>query len=431
MESPLDPEELWREASRVFVGGAQGRLRREFHGIEPLVVVKAQGSRVWDAYGRELLDFHLAFGAIALGHNDRDVAAAVVKQLDRMVLHGAGVSDVEVEYAKLLLSRLPGYSRVLFTNSGSEAVMIALRLARAYTSRDVIVKFDGNYHGWHDYSMFNVKTPATVGKRPETLGIPRGTSSTVEVLPYNDAYNLEKFMSRMGGEVAAIILEPVAHSMGVVPADRDFVAAAREACDEHGCLLIFDEILTFVRDSLIGMRNYFGVDAEITLVGKSIANGLPVAAVLGIEEVMSLLEDKVVSSGTFSGHPLSMAGGMAALSKAVKLELDKVLWEKASKAASMVASALEDSGVDAIVAHFGGAFSIYFGLSERPKSLSEALRADGSFYRRFAAKLRRKGILVSPNPLKRFHLSYSHSGEDLELLSTAVEEAAKEAKAEG
>ncbi len=413
---------LFERASRVLPGGAQGWLRREFHGPEPLVVVRASGSRIWTAEGRELLDYHMAFGAVVLGHSDPDVARAVSEQSERLMLHGAGVADVEVEYAELLVKLIPGSKGVVFTVSGSEAVMLALRAARAATGRSLVVKFEGNYHGWHDYSLYNVKTPLSMGgKVAETRGIPRETASTVEVLPYNDVDALRSFMAERGGEVAAIIMEPVAHSMGVVPAEERFVKEAERLARTYGAALIFDEIITGVRVSLRGMQDYYGVRADMTVMGKGIANGLPVAALLLTPEYFSLFEEGlVVASGTYASHPLSMAGGLAALRKAVKMQLDKVLWRKAEEAAKAVRDALEEAKVTAAVSQFGGSFSVHIGLEKPPRNLSEALKADLEGYRRMARELRSRGVLVSPNPLKRFHVSAAHTSEDVEKLHEAA-----------
>ena len=420
------PVPLHERAFRVFVGGAQGGLRREFHRPRPLIVSEAKGSKLYTVDGEKLLDYHLAFGAVVLGHSDPDVAMAVSSQAARLVLHGAGASDVEIEYGELLASLIPGGEAVLFTNSGSESVMMALRLARAYTGRSLIVKFEGNYHGWHVFSLYNVSTPLEAGGlRAESDGIPGGAASTVAVLPYNDSESLATFMGEKGGEVAAVILEPVAHSMGVVPADRGFVMEAYRLCRSYGCLLVFDEIVTCVRHSLRGMQGYYGVEADLTTLGKGIANGLPVAAVVGGRRVMGLLEDRVVSSGTYSAHPISMAGGLAALRKAVEMRLDELLRRVAESHVKALRDALEESGVEAAVSHFGGAFSVHFGLEDPPRRLGDALKADLGAYRRFTHSLRLNGVLVSPNPLKRFHVSASHSERDLERFQEAVAKSLK------
>ncbi len=422
--------ELFRRALRVFVGGAQGRLRREFHYLEPLILAEGHGARVLDVDGRSFVDYHMAFGAIVLGHSDPEVAEAIAEQARTLVLHGAGVTEVEIKYAELIQSLIPTADKVLFTNSGSEAVLMALRLARAYTGRDLVVKFEGNYHGWHDYSLVNVKTPVRRGKHAESEGVPRRVLETVEVLPYNDPDAFAEFMERRGEEVAAVILEPVAHSMGVVPAERRFLDAVEKYTRRAGALLIFDEIITAVRDDIHGLQSRLGVRPDLTTLGKAIANGLPVAAVVGREEVMSLLQDRVVSSGTYSGNPLVAAGGYAALRKAVRVGIDRVLDSKASEHAKLVRDLLEDYRVRAAVSQFGGAFSVHFGLDRPPRRLEESLAADPVAYRIMVQTLRSSGVLVSPNYLKRFHLSLAHGEEEMEAFHAAMEEAVRRVKRE-
>ena len=418
--------EMFRRALKVFVGGAQGRLRRVFHEDGPLVVSRGLGSRVWTVDGVELIDYHLAFGAVALGHSDPDVARAVSEQASRLILHGAGVADVEVEYGELIASLIPGAGKVVFTPSGSEAVMLALRVARAYTGRSLVVKFEGCYHGWHDYSLYNVSTPLSRGgRRAESLGIPGATASTVEVLPYNDVEALRGFMAERGGEVAAIILEPVAHSMGVVPAEKGFVMEVYRLCRTYGCLLVFDEIITGVRASLRGLQEYYGVEAHLTTLGKAIANGLPVAALVGRESVMEVLAGGAVASGTYQAHPIAMAGGLAALRKALRVRLDRLLWRIAEEHAKAARDALEDAGVEAAVSQFGGSLSIHIGLEKPPRNLEEALKADLKAYRRLASELRRRGLLVNPNPLKRLHVSASHGEAEMDRFYEALREAAR------
>ncbi len=419
---------MYGRALKLLPGGATGWLRRGFHSVRPLVVSGGEGAWIFTVDGERLLDMHMAFGAVILGHSDPDVSAAVSEEAERIVLHGAGVLDLEVEYAGLLSSLFPNVDMVVFTASGSEAVLAAVRAARAYTGRDLIVKFEGNYHGWHDYFVFNVKTPISRGLRPESGGVPGPVGEAVAVLPYNSPETLESFMAERGGEVAAIIVEPVAHSMGVVPASREFILAARRLCKTYGCLLVFDEIITGIRCGLRGLQEYYGVDADLITLGKAIANGLPVAALGGKREFMALFEDKVVSSGTFAAHPLSMAGGIAALKKAVEKRVDRLVSEAASQYARVAREALEESRVEAAVSQFGGSFSIHIGLQEAPRSLSDALKADTRAYRRMVESLRRSGVLVNPDPLKRLSLSMSHGDGELELFSEAVRKAAKALK---
>jgi glutamate-1-semialdehyde 2,1-aminomutase len=426
-----DRGDYFSKAAELLPGGASGWLRREFHSQGPLILSRGEGPWVYTVWGEKLLDLNMAFGAVVLGHSDPDVAGAVAEQAGRLVLHGAGASDVEIEFARLLSSLFPNVDKLLFTASGSEAVLAALRVSRAVTGRSVIVKFEGNYHGWHDYVAYNIKTPLGSEPSPESAGIPGHVGATVRVLPYNDVERLRSFMEEHGDTVAAVILEPVAHSMGVVPADRAFVAEARRLCRTYGCLLVFDEIITGVRCGLRGLQEYYGVDADLVTLGKGIANGLPVAALGGKREVMEAFESNVVTSGTYAAHPLSMAGGIVALTKAVRIRADRAMEDAARRMSRIVGEVLEESGLEAAVSQFGGSLSIHFGLEEPPRNLRQALRADHRLYARLARALRKTGVLVNPNPLKRLSVSASHGEEAIEHFAVNLRRAVKSLKREG
>ncbi|HIP85603.1 MAG TPA: aminotransferase class III-fold pyridoxal phosphate-dependent enzyme, partial [Pyrodictium sp.] len=350
----------------------------------------------------------------------------------KLVLHGAGVSDVEVEAASKISMLMPFAERVVFTSSGSEAVMLAFRLARAYTGRDKIVKFDGNYHGWHDYSLYNVSIPASRGKVVETAGVPTSVQNTVDVLPYNNVEAFEKYMDEKCGEVAAVIMELVAHSMGVVPAKREFVNVVAKKARECGSLLIFDEIITAVRHNLRGLQTEFGVQADLTTIGKALGNGMPIAALVGRREILHLIaEDKVVASGTYQAHPLSLAASLAVLEKMERVGGDRLLARIGGEYCRVVEDHVEELKIRAHVSCFRSTLTIYFGLGTQPYMLEEVLKADMKQYRLFAQYMRRKGVLVNPHPRKRMHLSLAHADRAaIEFFSNAVYEALKKVKFE-
>ena len=417
----------------LFPGGAPSQLRRAFHGHGPLVVEAATGPWLVEAGGGRLLDMNMAFGAIVLGHGDPDVVEAVKSQAERLILHGAGVSVVEVEAARRISRLMPFAERIVFTPTGSEAVLLALRLARAYTGRSRILKFEGNYHGWHDYSLYNVSKPLSChGKAVETEGVPGEVQGLVDVLPYNDTVALERYMEERGDELAAVILEPVAHSMGVVPAEREWLHRLERLTRLHGALLVMDEIITGVRHSLHGLQTELGVRADLTTIGKALGNGMPVAALLGRAEVMDLITvNRVVSSGTYQAHPLSMAAVVAVLDKMERLRGDRLLARLGEAYCGEARDQVEDLGIDAYVSCYRSIFTIYFGLDRQPRSLGDVARADARRYRLFAEYMRRQGVLVNPNPRKRMHVSLAHSGEDVyEKFRATLREALKRAETE-
>ena len=428
----MTSKDLYKEALGLFPGGAPGALRRAFHKWGPLIVKSAKGSRIYTVDGREFLDYHMAFGAILLGHADPDVVEAVASVVAEIDLHGAGVTEAEIEYGKLITSLIPSAEKIVFTNSGSEAVMVAFRLARAYTGRPKIVKFEGNYHGWHDYALINVSTPLSKGKVAETDGVPSKVLETVDVLPYNDVEALEKYMDEHGEEVAGIILEPVAHSMGVVPATREFLSKVEKLARTYGSLLILDEIVTAFRHNIRGLQYELGIKPDLTTIGKAVANGYPIAAVTGRREVMDLVTEGMVrTSGTYSAHPIAVTAGKAALEKIVKTRADLEAGKKGEYLADVMREILEEAGIKAYVAGYRSIVTVYFGLEEQPRSLGEVLKSDRVMYELFNREMWRHGILYSPNPSKRMHLSTAHTMGDIEVFSEAFREAAKTLKGRG
>ncbi len=420
---------LFNELYNYLPGGASGVLRRYFHDPEPLIITKAKGTRIWST-NKEFIDYHMAFGAIILGHNDDDVVKAVKEQAERLILHGAGVADVEVEVAKLLTKLIPSAEKVVFTPSGTEAVMLAMRLARAYTGRSRILKFEGHYHGWHDYSLYNVSTPVSKGKRAETLGIPKQVQETVEVARFNDVEHLEMIKDSVGDDIAAVIMEPVAHSMGVIPPTREFLDALKKFSKDTGALIIFDEIITALRHNLRGMQSEYGIDVHMTTVGKSIGNGMPIAALLGKSEIMDMLTQGVVSSGTYQAHPLSLAAAKATIDKLVKRRADGYLAKIGDEHCKVMRELVEELGIKAYVSCFRSIFTIYFGLDKQPLNLDDLRNVDRKAYKRFAVEMRKKGILVNPNPAKRMHLTLAHGNEELEKFAERARESLKVVKRE-
>ncbi|MEB3861151.1 MAG: aspartate aminotransferase family protein [Desulfurococcales archaeon] len=422
----MEPGEYYREALGLFPGGAPGALRRAFHKWGPLVVKSAKGARLKTVDGREFLDYHMAFGAILLGHTDPDVVEAAIAEASLLDLHGAGVTDVEVEYARMIVDLIPSAEKIVFTNSGSEAVLVAFRLARAYTGRTKILKFEGNYHGWHDYALINVSTPLARGKIPETDGVPGKVLETIDVLPYNDVEALEDYMDRHGEEVAAIILEPVAHSMGVVPAEPRFIKAVERLAKTHGALLILDEIVTAFRHNIHGLQEELGIRPDLTTVGKAVANGYPVAAVTGRRQILDLVTEGLVrTSGTYSAHPVAMAAGKAALEKIVKTRADLEAARRGEELANGLREILGDAGITAFVANYRSITTIYFGIEEQPRNLEDVTRIDKAMYELFNREMWHRGILYSPNPSKRIHLSTAHTREEIQAFLEAAASAAK------
>ncbi len=419
-------EVLIKKAKEFLPGGTPGKLRREFNVFGPLVIKEAHGAYIEDISHKKYIDYHMAFGAIVLGHSDPDVVHAVQEQAEKLILHGAGITDLEVLLAEKLCKLVPSAEQVTFVNSGSEAVMLAMRVARGYTGRPIIIKFDGNYHGWHDYSLYNCGTSRKKGKKVETDGIPEHVQETIEVLPFNNEEIVEKYMELYGENVAGMIVEPVAHNIGAVPAKRSFLQKLREVADRYGCVLIFDEILTGIRHNIHCIQSEVEVIPDLTTIGKAVANGMPLAVLAGKKEIMELLADKVVISGTFSAHPLSVIASLVTLEKIEKLNVDRYIARLGQRHAEVLENLVKEYDLKAYVSSFRSIFSIYFGLTRPPVFFEDILKINTSAYKTFARVLREEGILISPNPRKRFHICFSHGEKELERFERICRKAIEE-----
>ncbi len=418
--------DVYERALKVVPKAAQTGLRSEAHYPEPFVPERAFGCKIVDVDGREYTDYHLAFGPIILGHNHPEVNEAVKEQIDRGVLFGAGICELEVEVAEKIVDLIPSAELVNFVNSGTEATYHAIRLARAYTGREKIVKFEGCYHGWHDYVAFNVNPPADkMGKiYPQSRGILKAAYEATVILPFNDSDAFKDFMAEYHDEVAGVILEPIPHSVGAIIPQKKFLKTLRQETKTYGSVLIFDEIITAFRHNIHGVQHEFGVIPDLTTVGKSLGNGYPVAAIVGKKEIMSLVHNGVLVSGTYSGHPV----GLAAAKKTLEiLERDNVV-EYISKLGDEYRKALsdliEDTNVTARVVGYKSIFALQFAEGE-VVDYSSIVGIDREKFRTFAAEMRKRGIFFTPNPMKRCHLSYAHTEKELDEFINAAGEVLK------
>jgi len=417
---------LAERAELVIPGGVNSSLRTL---DPPLAFVRAEGAYVWDADGNKYVDYNGAFGPIILGHGDPRVAELAFAAVQDMDLMGAGVVELEVRLAEKLRELIPSAQKVLFANSGSEATYHAIRVSRAWTGRRKLVKFQGCYHGWHDYTSANVISAV------EKLGVTDPTSAGVLpqsleeliVLRFNDVEQLEKTMMREGQEIAAVILEPIIHTIGCVIPSQEFMVALRRTCTEHGAMLIFDEVVTGFRHDLGGYQAICGVTPDLTTMGKAIANGYPVAALCGRADVMdrfnTRLEGDVAFGGTFNGHPLVMAASLATveLLEADGRAIHRRLYAMGERMRRGLDEITERLGIPARPTSFGSVFVNYF--TERPvHNFDDALTNDAELYVGLHRGLIERGFFMIPLNLKRNHLSASHSDDDLDRTLEAAED---------
>ncbi len=412
----------WFErAQRVLPGGVDSPVRSFYAvGGTPYTVVSGAGAYVSDVEGRTYIDFVQSYGASLVGHAHREVVAALVDVAARGTTFGAPTPG-EVLLAEAMCARVAGLEQVRFVSSGTEAAMSAIRLARGYTGRAVVVKFDGCYHGHSDALLVAGGSGVAQMGLPGSAGVTAGAVGDTVVAPYNEVPELDE-------RVAAVIVEPVAANMGLVGPDEGFLRALREECDRVGALLVFDEVITGFRLALGGAQEFFAVSPDLWCFGKVIGGGLPVGAFGGSRTVMESLAPtgSVYQAGTLSGNPMAMAAGLAVLSLVSARELE-ALAERVKGWAEDLEVALGDSGLAARVPHVGSLLGLYLSREgfEPPRNLREARAiCDNGLYAQFFHEALVRGVALAPGAYEILFVSLAHSPQDLERTVSVLAEAA-------
>ncbi len=412
--------DLVERANRVIPGGVNSSNRRLNW---PLAVVQAQGAHFTDADGTSYLDYHAAFGPLILGHNHPAVNAAVRAVTERLDIIGIGVTDIEVELAEQLTQLIPSAERVLLTNSGSEATYAALRLARAVTGRHTIVKFQGTYHGWHDAVLMNViSTPDKIGQKdPLSLGMLPEVIERTLVLPFNDVEALGETLRERGDEIAAVLVEIIPHNIGCVLPRPEFLSALRELTTAHGIVLIFDEVITGFRHGLGGYQQICGVTPDLSTFAKAMANGYPIAALVGRADMMDRFGPGggVMFAGTYNGHPVGVSAALATIAELSSGAVHEHCFGLAQQAAQGLADIARELGIPMTVALFGSVFVPYF-MDGPIENYTDLLRNDTQRDLWFRQAMCERGIFMLPTALKRNHISAAHTQADIDrTLETA------------
>ncbi|KXB06387.1 glutamate-1-semialdehyde aminotransferase [candidate division MSBL1 archaeon SCGC-AAA382F02] len=403
-------ERLFEIAKRLIPGGVNSPVRA--FDPYPFFVDETEGSKIRDVDGNEYIDYCLGYGPLILGHNPPPVFDAVRRELEKGLQSGIP-SNAEIELAKKIVSHVPCAEMVRFTNSGTEATMNAIRLARAYTGREKVLMFDGAYHGGHDHVLFDSKGAKSPGL-PETL-----LDSTL-VAPFNDLEATKELID--GEDLAAIIVEPVMGNAGCIPPREGFLNGLREICNDVDAVLIFDEVITGFRLSMGGAQEFFGVKPDLVTLGKIIGGGFPIGAFAGRENILREVkpEGEVFHAGTFSGHPVIMSAGLATLES---LESENVL-EEASEFAEKLFDFLRKK-LDYSVNQAGPMFQIFFTRDE-VESAEEVRESNGEKYKSFHRGLMNEGVFLPPAKFECCFTSGAHSPEDLSLTKKAIERIANE-----
>ncbi|MCI0631794.1 MAG: glutamate-1-semialdehyde 2,1-aminomutase [Phycisphaerales bacterium] len=409
LTAPARTEQLAARAARVMPGGVSSPVRAlRAVGDGPLFVDRGRGSRLFDAEGAALIDYVCSWGAAIAGH----AHPLVIESVERAVRDGLGFgasTRIEVELAEEIADRVPGIERVRFVCSGTEAVMSAVRLARAATQRDLIVKFEGCYHGHSDALLAAAGSGLATLGLPGSPGVPQAAARDTIVLPFNDQSRLEAIFDELGERIACIILEPIAGNMGVVPAGPAFLLAARRLTDEHGALLIFDEVMTGFRVARGGAQERLGVRADLVTLGKVIGGGLPVGAYAGRASLMDLVAPAgpVYQAGTLAGNPVAVAAGLATLRL-----LDNRAYEQLEAMGQLLQHGLVDGcarrRIEAHVERVGSMISIFFGIHAPPRSYAQVRAADHESFAAFFRAMRARGVLLPPSGFESWFVSLAH-----------------------
>jgi glutamate-1-semialdehyde 2,1-aminomutase len=419
------------ERARAVIPGGVNSGQRQIPGLENLVIAATSGATFTDGDGRTYIDFHAAFGPPLLGHNDPDVDAAVSRVLRDVDLMGVGVSEPEIELAERLVHHVPSIEKVVLTATGSEATFHALRLARAATGRTRILKFQGCYHGWHDAVALNVISPRerVDGPDPLSAGMMPETVAATVVVPFNDLAATEQALA--GGEIAAIIVEPIPHNIGAVLPEDEFLPGLRSLCDRYGTLLVFDEVITGFRHALGGFQSICGVMPDLTTLGKAMGNGYPIGAVGGradlLEQYSTTPGRPVFFAGTYNGHPACVAASIATIDKLDAEPVHDHVFALGERARRDLTDLFASLGQPAHVSGFGSVFVTYF-LEGPVREYRDLLRNDQELFTKIRLAQMDHGVFELPLNLKRSHFSYAHTEEHLGTLLKATEAAWHELK---
>lgn len=408
MSETTKSEILFKSARKVLAGGVNSPVRAfKAVGGKPRFIARAKGCMITDVDGREYIDYVGSWGPMILGHSHPEVVEAVVEAAALGTSYGMPCS-AEIELAKDIIKKVPSVEKIRFVNSGTEATMSAVRLARAATGRDVVIKLAGCYHGHADSFLIRAGSGVATFGLPDCPGVTTGAAQDTRVARYNDLDSVEEIFKTESGSIAAVIVEPIAGNMGVITPQEGFLEGLRELCSKYESLLIFDEVMTGFRVAPGGAQQLYNIKPDLTTFGKIIGGGLPVGAYGGRSDLMSLVapEGPVYQAGTFSGNPLSMAAGLKTL-QLLKPEVYDSLEGASGKLETGLKSATEKAGVPAVIQRAGSMLNIFF--SDKPvKNMDDASLSDHVRFSKFFNAMLNRGIHLPPSGYEAWFVSLAH-----------------------
>lgn len=416
-------ELLFERSQKVIPGGVNSPVRAfRSVGGTPRFFTRGAGARVWDADGKEYIDYVGSWGPLILGHADPDVVRAVQEAAAGGLTFGAP-TEAELIMAELLTRLLPSMEKLRLVNSGTEATMSAIRLARGYTGRNTLIKFEGCYHGHADSLLVKAGSGALTFGQPSSAGVPAEVTAHTLVLNYNDIEQVNRVFAERGEEIAAVIVEPVAGNMNLITPVPGFLEALRENCTKYGAVLIFDEVMTGFRVGPQGAQGLYGIQPDLTTLGKVVGGGMPLGVFGGRAKIMDWLAPlgPVYQAGTLSGNPVAVAAGLATLRKLQAPGFYDTLAARTRKLTEGLMAAARDAGVIFSAKSLGGMFGIYF-CARPPTSYAEVMAADREAFKRFFHLMLLAGVYFAPSAFEAGFVSAAHSEADIEL---TIERAAR------
>ena len=415
-------KEIFRRGEQSLVGGVNSPVRAfRSVGGEPLIVERGSGARLWDADGNEYIDYVCSWGALILGLAHPAIVAAIQDQATRGTSYGV-TTELEVELAERIKRAIPAIEKIRFVSSGTEATMSAARLARGFTKRDFILKFEGCYHGHADSFLSEAGSGLATLGISSSPGVPEAFASLTLNVPYNDLSAVEKAFGAHPGKIAAIIVEPVAANMGVVPPTPGFLEGLREITRRDGALLIFDEVITGFRLCYGGAQELYKIEPDLTTLGKIIGGGLPVAAYGGRSEIMNHVAPlgAVYQAGTLSGNPLAMRAGIEALKQIEKPGFHDELNKKSKEFEERLRRVVREAGIEAQINAVGSLMTLFL-CSGEVKNYADAKKSDTRRFASFFRAMLDSGILIAPSQFEALFISAAHTQKDLDHTISAVE----------
>ncbi len=417
-------QELFNQAQKYIPGGVNSPVRAfKSVGGTPLFIESADGAYLYDVDGKKYIDYVGSWGPMIAGHAHPDVIEAVQLAVKRGLSYGAP-TEIEVLIALRLCEIMPSLEMVRMVNSGTEATMSAIRLARGFTGRDKIVKFEGGYHGHGDSLLVKAGSGALTFGEPSSPGVPAALAECTLTLEYNNADQVRELFAEVGDEIACIIVEPVAGNMNCIPPADGFLQTLRQVCDEHGAVLIFDEVMTGFRVDLGGAQKVFGVKPDLTTLGKIIGGGMPVGAFGGRRDIMEKLSPSgpVYQAGTLSGNPVAMAAGMATLDIITQTGFYDELTQKTIEFLEGMQTVADHNGINMTTNQVGGMFGLFFTDAEKVENYEQVMACDVDRFNHFFHGMLDRGVNLAPSAFEAGFMSAAHSDEDIQATVNAANE---------